>query len=280
MKTIFIVLATLLPALVQAQPGKGKILVIISSENTLRLKDGKTFPTGYYLNELTVPAKKLVEAGYELVFANPKGNKPSMDIRSDDVHYFGDNQKEYQEIKSFHDHLDQLKAPLKLSAVLRSGLDQFQGVFVPGGHAPMIDLMASRELGTILIFFHQKAKPTALICHGPVALAAATEDPRTYQKALEKGDVANEKKAAGKWPYSGYRMTVFSTVEEKLASKSLGGDTLFFPEDILRTAGGQVEVGTEWKSNAIRDRELITGQNPFSDSRLAELFLEALNERK
>lgn len=61
-----------------AQQGKGKILVILSSETTLPLKDGKTFETGYYLNELVDPAMRFKDAGYELVFANPKGNTPQV----------------------------------------------------------------------------------------------------------------------------------------------------------------------------------------------------------
>lgn len=62
-----------------AQDPKGKILVVLSSETALPLHDGKTFSTGYYLNELIVPVQKFAAAGYEVVFTNPKGNTPSVD---------------------------------------------------------------------------------------------------------------------------------------------------------------------------------------------------------
>jgi hypothetical protein len=39
---------------------KGKILVVMSSANALDLKNGKTYSTGYYLNEFVVPYRKLV----------------------------------------------------------------------------------------------------------------------------------------------------------------------------------------------------------------------------
>jgi putative intracellular protease/amidase len=35
-----------------------------------------------------------------------------------------------------------------------------------------------------------------------------------------------------------------------------------------------------WKSYVLQDRELISGQNPFSDQALLELLLPALNARR
>jgi hypothetical protein len=57
-----------------AVDSKGQILVLLSSERQLQLQDGKTEPTGYYLNEFGVPADAFIKAGYELVLASPKGN--------------------------------------------------------------------------------------------------------------------------------------------------------------------------------------------------------------
>jgi len=35
-----------------------------------------------------------------------------------------------------------------------------------------------------------------------------------------------------------------------------------------------------WSSYVLQDRELISGQNPFSDEALLKLLLAALNEKK
>ncbi len=51
---------------------KGNILVVVSSESSIELKNGKRYQTGYSLNELAVPVKALIEAGDEVTFANPK----------------------------------------------------------------------------------------------------------------------------------------------------------------------------------------------------------------
>ncbi len=41
-----------------------------------------------------------------------------------------------------------------LKSVVDEGLDGFVGVFVSGGHAPIVDLMQDRDAGTILRHFH------------------------------------------------------------------------------------------------------------------------------
>jgi putative intracellular protease/amidase len=271
---------TLTAALADTSVPKGKVLIVVSSENRLTLKNGNTYPTGYYLNELAVPAKHLVDAGYSLVFADPLGNQPSMDERSDNLKYFGGDQSKYAEIKKFYNSLTDLQHPHSLKEVISAGLDQYVGIFIPGGHAPMIDLMASQDLGEILFYFHKEDKPTALICHGPVALVSTVKNPIAYQQALIGGNFVQAQSLATLWPYKGYRMTIFSTTEEILGESNLGGQTLFYPETALQSAGGKVEVAEQWKSEVVEDRELITGQNPFSDEDLSKLLLKALDHDK
>ena len=75
-------------------------------------------------------------------------------------------------------------------------------------------------------------------------------------------------------------MTIFSTAEEQQREPlEIGGKVLFYPDFALRTAGGDVSVVAPWKSYVLQDRELISGQNPFSDEALLKLLLPALNGR-
>jgi putative intracellular protease/amidase len=96
-----------------------------------------------------------------------------------------------------------------------------------------------------------------LLCHGPVALAAATSDPIAYQKALRSGDVEAARKIAAGWPYAGYNMTIFSDAEETIAAQYVfKGASLFFPQDALRIAGGRISNAAEtWQPHALEDRE-------------------------
>lgn len=269
------ILLLLLPGLF----AQNKILIIVSSETVFPLKEGKSYDTGYYFNELTVPAMALGKAGYELVVATPGGKTPAMDKRSDTVSYFP-NEAAYEEAKKFHDGIKGLKKPLALSDVISGGLGDYAGVFFPGGHAPMTDLARSSEVGQILQHFHKNSKPTALICHGPIALIGASADPVNFLATLEAGKKEEAKQYVQNWPYRGYKMTIFSDDEEKVAEESiLKGQVTFYPQKALEAAGGNVLVGKMWGSNAVRDRELITGQNPASDRKFVELFIQALQEK-
>jgi putative intracellular protease/amidase len=76
-------------------------------------------------------------------------------------------------------------------------------------------------------------------------------------------------------------MTIFSTAEEQQREPlEIGGKVLFYPDFALRTAGGDVSVVEPWESYVLQDRELISGQNPFSDQELLNLLLPALEGKK
>jgi putative intracellular protease/amidase len=274
------------PAEVKAPPqaegppaAKGKVLVLVSSENKIPLKEGTAHATGYFLNELMVPTKALLDAGYTPVMANPRGTKPVMDEGSDSPTYFDNDPKALEDIKRLRDSLPTYQAPRAIGDVLREGLDGYAAVFVPGGHAPMGDLVKEPEVGRVLRHFHEKQKITALICHGPIALLAAAQDPAALVEALASGDTAAQKKLSEGWPYAGYRLTVFSTPEEQTAEQSfLKGHVRFYPDQALRNAGASVDVAAPWQSHVVRDRELITGQQPNSDVAFSKQLVEALRE--
>ncbi|CAA0126073.1 Protein/nucleic acid deglycase HchA [Halioglobus japonicus] len=258
-----------------------KVLVIVSSENTLHLQDGKTYPTGYYLNELTVPVRKLIDQGYDVVFANPAGNAPALDKRSDSADHFGNDPVVYASYRTFHDGLAGLKSPEKLSDVIEEGLAPYAAVFFPGGHAPMEDLLQDADVAVVLNHFHQAGKPTALICHGPIALIATVNDPQGFVLALEKGDMEEASKLASGWPYAGYKMTIFSTAEEQVAEATgLGGKVRFYPDAALVAAGGEVELVKPWSPYVVEDRELITGQNPGSDELISDALVNAIEANR
>ena len=76
-------------------------------------------------------------------------------------------------------------------------------------------------------------------------------------------------------------MTIFSTAEEQQREpQEIGGKVLFYPDFALRTAGGDVSALAPWSSYALQDRELISGQNPFSDQALLKFLLPALEAKK
>ncbi|HEX6501921.1 MAG TPA: type 1 glutamine amidotransferase domain-containing protein [Terriglobales bacterium] len=261
---------------------KGKVLVLVSSGYGLLLKDGKTYAgAGYYLNELTVPVRALMQEGYEITFANPKGNTPQLDLHSAVPDFFGGSEAKLQDYFKFRDSLTGLRNPTRISEVVASGLDQYDAVFVPGGHGPMEDLLDDPDAGTVMRHFHKTSKPTAVLCHGPISLLSALPNSKEFVAALAAGDAAGAAAKAKGWIYAGYKMTIFSTAEEQQREPiEIGGKVLFYPDFALRTAGGDVSVLAPWKGYVIQDRELISGQNPFSDQELLNHLLPALSTRR
>lgn len=257
---------------------KGQVLVLGSNATQIELRGGGVAATGQYLNEIAVPSLALLDAGYDILLATPDGTKPHIDALSDAVDHFGGDEAAYRRAKDFFADHPAMNDVRTLRSVVEGGLDGFAGVFVPGGHAPIVDLMQDEDAGTILRHFHAAAKPTALLCHGPVVVVAALEDAPAFRKALVEGDDAKAADLASGWIYAGYRMTVFSANEEKIAEEHLlKGELYFDMEKALRSAGGEVTVtDTNFASNIVVDRELITGQNPASDRALADALVEAL----
>jgi len=261
---------------------KGKVLVLVSSGHGLPLKDGKVYAgAGYYLNELTVPVRALMKEGYEITFANPKGNAPQVDVHSEVADFFGGDAAKLQDYMIFRDGLTGLRDPARIADVIASGLDQYDAVFVPGGHGPMMDLLDDPDAGTVMRHFHETSKPTAVLCHGPISLLSALPNSTEFVAALAAGDTEGARAKAQGWIYSGYKLTIFSTAEEQQREPlEIGGKVLFYPDFALRTAGGDVSVVAPWQSYVLQDREVISGQNPFSDEALLKLLLPALNETK
>ncbi|WP_232375457.1 type 1 glutamine amidotransferase domain-containing protein [Mycolicibacterium baixiangningiae] len=261
---------------------KGKVLIVGSSSHTFELRSGRHEPTGYYLNELAVPARSIVDAGYEAVLATPKGTAPVVEQFSVNADYFDGSATALEEAIEFVATSPGLRTPRSIRSTIEEGLDGYAGVFLPGGHPPMIDLMHDPDLGEALRHFHTESKPTALLCHGPIALTAAMPRAKEFRRALVKGDPDAAQTAAQGWQYRGYRMTVFSNEEEKWAEQNIlkGEQVLFYPADALTAAGGAVESRGAFECNVVHDRELITGQNPFSDRPFADLFVAELDRSR
>jgi putative intracellular protease/amidase len=256
---------------------KGKVLVVGSNATRIEIQGGGTGPTGQYLNELVVPVMALVDAGFDIAFATPDGNKPFIDPVSDQAVHFGGDPAAHQRARDFfagHPSMNQVST---LREVLDGGLAQYAAFFTPGGQAPVVDLMQDAELGEILRHFHAHRKPTAFLCHGPIAAAAALPNARDFRAALIAGDSARAAGLAGDWPYAGYRMTVFSASEEvPIEENVLHGKLCFYMPEALTLAGAEVTTGPDFQPHVVEDRELITGQNPRSDHPLAATLVAAL----
>ena len=258
---------------------KGTVLVIGSNATRLELQGSDWAHIGQYLNETAVPVMALIDAGYGIVLATPNGTKPHIDEASDSAQHFGGDEVAHARAKSFYADHPSMNEVRSLASVIRDGLDDYVGVFVPGGHAPAVDLMQDADMGVILRHFHGIEKPTALLCHAPVALIATAPKAREFRAALIAEDMVKAAEAAKGCIYAGYRATVFSSAEERAAEQNLlHGKLHFHMPEALQLAGLEVTTNpVDLAPNLIVDRELITGQNPGSDHLIAAKLIQALD---
>ncbi|KAJ3528147.1 hypothetical protein NMY22_g9532 [Coprinellus aureogranulatus] len=249
---------------------KGKILVILSDADSFQVEkpDGTISEeeTGFFMTELATPLQSILDAGYDVEFASPNGHKPNIDplSKSLPVAYMGNyftKKKDEAMIERMRVEKN-LYAPKPFREISDAELNSFSGIFIPGGHAPLTDLGADPELGRILMHFHERQKPTAVVCHGPYALLSTKVAPNSSGFA-----------------YKGYKITSWSDAEEGLIEKLKGGH-IEKVESALREAGADMQTGVAKKMGGITvDREVVSGANPFAVKSLGSQFVEMLEKR-
>lgn len=163
-----------------------RVLVVVSAADRIPLRNGESAPTGTYLGELVEPTDAMLESGFDLSFATPGGKVPTIDGTSCSLMYFGlSRQRRDAALASLSRLLGLgLGTPADLAEIAHDEqqLSSFDAVFVPGGHAPLVDLLhrdafvddsPNEHFGALMQHFHDSGRTTALICHAPAALAAA-----------------------------------------------------------------------------------------------------------
>lgn len=154
--------------------------------------------------------------------------------------------------------IEQLQQPRNLHDLTDDEIGEFDAVFIPGGHGPMVDLADNPDVARVLRLLHDKQRTVAALCHGPAAFLSAGED------------------AEGNWLFDGYKMTAF-TDEEEDQTRAAEHGMLWYLEGALKNAGGVLDdADAPWTSHVIVDRNVITAQNPASSEAAANAVLKRL----
>jgi putative intracellular protease/amidase len=224
------------------------VLMIVTSHDQLGTT-GK--PTGIWAEELTTPYYALIDAGFDVTLASPKGGTPpfvadSVVVKPEDLD---------STVKRF---LADPVAMAKFNATHKTAdmnAADFSAVMLPGGHGTMWDTATDAATARLVADSFNAGKPTAAVCHGPAGLVNAL---RTDGKSILLG-----KKVNG-----------FTNLEETAAG--LMEVVPFHLETKMRALGGVFENGPDWAPYAVRDGHLITGQNPASSALVAQHVVAAL----
>ncbi|MFJ9589032.1 type 1 glutamine amidotransferase domain-containing protein [Streptomyces acidicola] len=228
-----------------------KVLFIVSGATYWVLKDGTRYATGYWAEEFAMPYKAVTDAGHEVVVATPGGVTPNVDMMSLRPSMAG-GEKGALELEEIIRSAEAMRRPLKLSDVR---LEDYDAVYLPGGHGPMSDLAYDADIGRLLTAQLASGKPLAIVCHAPASLLAT--------------------RIHGESPFKGYRVTGFTNEEEEAVG--LAPRATWLLEDELKDkVGVEYSRGPIWEPYMVEDRNLITGQNPHSAAVLADRLLEIL----
>jgi len=243
-----------------------RILILMTRSGTLGLLDGRDHPSGFWAEEFVVPYEKFTAAGHTVDLATIGGTPPTPDQGSLSPVMIGYTRPagspDHDEANAAHyreviDSLELLRKPMNLDDLQREDLAGYDGIYISGGHGAMDDLPNDPHVTRVVNWILELEKPFAVVCHGQSALL-------------------NLRDGHSRWPLEGYRMTAFSHDEEMVTD--MAGKLPFVLQVELERLGSKYEKSPDiWGSHVVEDRTLMTGQNPYSSTALAERFLTRLS---
>jgi putative intracellular protease/amidase len=226
-----------------------------------------SWPVGFWWSELAHPYHRFSEEGYEIEVFSPAGGKCEADAMSDPRDPSGYSASDLISMGFI--------ATPKLAALIENtrkvseiGVDKFDALVVAGGQGPMFTFEAATDLHRKFSEFYESGKIACALCHG-VAILRYT------------------KLANGEYLAKGKTVTGFANVEEDFADNAvwsmnlLPRDKHVMPwrvEDELKKIGANYIQAGLWRGFAVRDGNLVTGQQNFSGSETADVIVKALGQ--
>jgi putative intracellular protease/amidase len=244
-------------------PNKPKRAAIVISNTAVSTSTG--WPVGFWWSELTHPYYAFTEAGWEVDVYSPEGGPCDWDAMSDP-----EDPSQWQKedvISRGYKHDPEFLALVENTQPIRDlDVDAYEVLVVAGGQGPMFTFETATDLHEKFVEFYETGKVTSALCHGSAILAFAT---------LSNGEPL----------VKGKTVTGFPNVEEDVADQmtweagALPEGQHIMPwriEDALKNLGANYIQAGAFRSFAIRDGNLVTGQQNFSGAEVAQKILEAV----
>ena len=223
------------------------------------------WPVGFWWAELTHAYFVLTEKGYEVEIFSPEGGKCEADSLSDPRDPSGYSDTDLITLGFIN--TPRLAALVEKTRPVRElDVAAFDAILVAGGQSPMFTFEGAKDLQRRFVEFYEAGKIACALCHGTAVLRYA-------------------KLSNGQYLVRGKTVTGFANVEEDYADEAvwkmglLSRDKHVMPwriEDELKRLGANYVQAGLWRGFAIRDGNLITGQQQCSGQETAELLAETL----
>ena len=240
-----------------------KRIAIVISNPTQSTTTG--WPVGFWWSELTHCYYIFTENGYEVAIFSPDGGRCEADSLSDPRDPSGYSSSDL--ITMGFITMPTLAALVESTRRVDTlEVDLFDAIVVAGGQAPMFLFERATVLQSKFVEFYQAGKIACALCHGVAILRYA-------------------KLSNGEHLVKGKTVTGFANVEEDFADNAvwdmqiLSRDQHVMPwriEDEVKKLGANYVRSGMWRGFAVRDGNLLTGQQNFSGAETAELLVDSL----
>lgn len=232
-----------------------RVLIVASNAATSPITG---WPIGFWWSELVHPYWEFVEHGYTVDIVSPDGGDLIGDGFSDprdDSRYSAEDILSLGFINS-PDHARLVQGTRSLAEV--DVLD-YDAVLFIGGQGPMITFVGNQAVLDAATTAYEAGRILAVICHGTCLLLEAR---------LSTGDLL----------VAGRTWTGFADSEEDFADSFVGKPIQPFRiEDRAKALPAtNFIVDSRFKAHAVRDGNLVTGQQQYSGTAAARLVIEAL----
>jgi putative intracellular protease/amidase len=230
------------------------ILLIVANPSVSTTLGG---PVGFWASELIHPYDEFIQAGCQVTIASPNGGKVEFDSFSDPRDASGYSKDDTLSAQ-YIDRSEFMELLQNTPAIDSLDMNIFDAIVVCGGQSPMFSFRQHKKLIQYFADFYATGKPTAALCHGTCIL-------------LET------KLANGTYLIQGKTITGFANSEEDYADQIVGQKMMPFRiEDEAKKLGANFVTKEAFGSHAVRDGNLITGQQQNSGAATAKLVLAAL----
>lgn len=237
-------------------PEKPKKIALIAANASQSTQTG--WSVGFWWAELTHPYWEFVEKGYQVDIYSPEGGTLVADGFSDpeDASQYSAHDIISLGFKKSPNHTKLIE---NTSSIDKINIDEYDGVFLAGGQSPMFTFIDNAKLHQLVIDFYEAKKAVGVVCHATcILLKAKTSD--------------------GKLLVDGKTWTGFADAEEKFADSFVGQkiQPFWIEEEARKIENTNYVNAGLFKPFAVRDGNLITGQQQFSGAAAAKLMIEAL----
>src|SRR5262245_43093321 len=245
--------------------GKPRRVAIVIGNKAVSSTTG--WPVGFWWSEMTHMYYFLTEQGYKVELFSPDGGRCEGDGMSDPRDASGYSADDLITL-GFINTPRLLGLVENTKAASRIEVGAFDAIVLAGGQSPMFTFEKATTLHKMFVDFYEAGKVAAALCHGTAILRYAMLKDGT---PLVKGRT----------------VTGFADIEEDFADNAVWSANLL-PRDkhvmpwrieteLKKLGANYVRAGL-WRSFAVRDGNLITGQQQFSAGETAKAVVRALGE--